>query len=42
MVEFGDKATVLTSPTQEYTRYLINARRQLSLRFEQLINKKTY
>ncbi|NBM78247.1 ATP-binding cassette domain-containing protein [Proteus sp. G2659] len=41
MVECGDKATVLTSPTQEYTRYLINARRQLSLRFEQLINKKT-
>lgn len=40
MVEFGDKTTVLTSSTQEYTRYLINARRQLSLRFEQLINKK--
>ncbi|WP_193015905.1 ABC transporter ATP-binding protein [Proteus sp. FME41] len=40
-VEFGDKITVLTSPMQEYTRYLINARKQLSLRFEQLINQKT-
>lgn len=42
MVECGEKATVLAHPTQEYTRYLINARRQLSLRFEQLINKKIY
>lgn len=41
MVECGEKISVLSYPTQEYTRYLIHARRQLSLRFEQLINKKT-
>lgn len=41
MVEYGDKITVLTHPTQEYTRYLIKARQQLSLRFKQLVNKKT-
>ncbi|HCN44103.1 ABC transporter ATP-binding protein [Proteus vulgaris] len=42
MVEYGEKISVLTSPTQAYTRYLINARKQLSLRFAQLINKKTF
>lgn len=40
MVECGEKTTVLSHPTQEYTRYLIKARQQLSLRFEQLINQK--
>lgn len=37
MVEYGEKEKILNNPTQDYTRYLINARARLSQRFEQLM-----
>lgn len=36
MVEYGEKSQVLNYPTQDYTRYLIDARTRLSERFQQL------
>lgn len=37
MVKYGERTAILNHPTQEYTRYLVNARQQLSLRFNQLM-----
>lgn len=40
VVEYGEKNQVLNYPTQDYTRYLIDARTRLSIRFNQLINRE--
>ena len=37
LIEFGDKNSVLDTPKQAYTRYLIEARAKLSQRFAQVL-----